>query len=196
MAPAKESSTESAGPAKLPPELADIRAALRVRTAKACEAVGTPTGANRNGVDGLSAPGSGQTSYAATPERISEQISNVVKGSSYQYISNPATSTFSSDTPPPDIAMTVVHHKDPQHRAFFLPPSNIQSLNYEDVKHYLELALQHITYQSDKIDTLETQLLWTSQYMEAAHKKLYEKGKKKKPNATELLAAQGKSTNF
>ena len=61
-----------------------------------------------------------------------------------------------------------------------------------DAKHYLRLAIAHIEYQTSKIDGLETQLICSHQYVNAAHQKLYLKDGKKAVRATEQLAAGGR----
>ena len=88
--------------------------------------------------------------------------------------------------------MTPVHHQNPQHTAFFLPPTNLENLDDADTRHYLDLAIEHISYQTQKIDSLETQLLCCAQYINVAHRKLYQKEHKKEKSKLEKLAAGGK----
>ena len=88
--------------------------------------------------------------------------------------------------------MTPVHHQNPQHQAFFPTPNDIDDLDASAARHYLGLALKHITYQSDKITSLETQLLCCAQYVNAAHRKLYQKEHRKERTKLEQLAAGGR----
>lgn len=87
--------------------------------------------------------------------------------------------------------MTPIHHRNPQHPTFIIFPSNIQELDVVNAQHYLQLAIQPIAYQSDKIDQLKTQLFFTHQFANAVHKKLYHKEHKKELTGTEKLAAKG-----
>lgn len=175
LAPAKMSSTETTAPAKLPRELEDVREALRLRRLCLTESSSKQTG--------LSEP--------STPNRVSNHIAFAVRGTEYEYISNPALSTFSSNTPPPELIMSPVHHHHPTHYAYLPKSADIESLSPEDARHYLKLANQHLAYQSDKIDRLETQLLCVHQYSNAVHQKLHGKENRKEKSGTAKLAAKG-----
>lgn len=177
LAPAKVSSTETTAPGKLPQELEDVREALRLRRLHL-----TDRGSNEPEM-GASGP--------STPRRVSNHIAFAVRGTEYEYISNPAISTFSSNTPPPDLIMSPVHHRHPTHYAYLPEPTDISSLSLEDAHHYLSLASQHIAYQSNKIDHLETQLLCVHQYSNAVQQKLHGKENRKEKSGTAKLAAKG-----
>jgi hypothetical protein len=177
LAPARLSSTEASMPiAALPKDLEDVRDALKLRHARR-EDVFT---------EGF------QVAIESTPTRVSGHIDRAVDGTAYQFISNPAINSFNSSVPVPELTMTPVHHRNPNHPHFFLPPSDVNSLSGDDARHYLKLAIQHITHQSDKIDKMETALFCCHQYAEAAQKTMYRKEQsKKKKSGTEVLAAKG-----
>lgn len=175
LAPAKMSSTETTAPAKLPQELEDVREALRLHRLHLTDASSKQV----------------ESSASSTSERTSNHIAFAVKGTTYEYISNPATSTFSSNTVPPELVMSPVHHRHPTHYAYLPKATDPESLSLEDARHYLKLANQHMAYQSDKIERLETQLLCVHQYSNAVQQKLYGKENRKEKTGTAKLAANG-----
>ena len=147
LAPAMQSSVETTELVKLPKELDDIREALNVRNTMRRIRETTNLAI-------IEEEGEEPTTVLSTPKRVSTHIRSAVTGTAYEYISNPATDLFSTSIPPPNIHMTPVHHRNPQHPSFFLPPPSreIDSPSIKDAQHYLRLALAHISYQSNKID--------------------------------------------